>query len=43
MTGTAAWPWVILGLVLGWAGVALAIRAVVGTHHHDRRSRHTRG
>ena len=40
MNGTAGRPWVILGLLAGWVGVAPAVRAVLGTHHHDRRSDH---
>ena len=39
MNGTAGWPWVILGLLAGWAGVALAVRAVLGAGY-DRRGQH---
>jgi len=32
-----AWLWVILGLLAGWGGVALAVRALLGQHPHERR------
>jgi len=31
------WLWVILGLLAGWGGVALAVRALLGQHPHERR------
>jgi hypothetical protein len=31
------WLWVIIGLLAGWGGVALAVRALLGPHPHDRR------
>lgn len=37
--GILTWTLVVLGLLVGWAGVALAVRAVLGTHRGPRRYR----